>query len=763
MDYAIHWKPYPGKQEDALAYEKVDEKLYGGGRGAGKRLADTTPIFTGRGWVPAGAVCSGDTLLAPDGTLCPVIGIYRTPNGDMYRVVFDDGAEVLADADHLWSVRSDKHGKRDGFVVRSTREILGSKGRWSVPLMSAPAPGKAWEGPDPYVIGQILGNGTLTGAHTTVYTAEIETAELLRADGFRIYKYREPVFMCQLMDERYRDVLGRCKGDGKAVPTALLESDPASRLALLQGLMDSDGSVDKEGRVTFCSVSSGLASAVQYLARSLGGKASVRKVVRVSGKGGRGWYYLARVTHAGKFRPFRLARKADRVNPTQNGAYRRIVSIEKAPDCPATCFKIGHSSSLFVIDGFVVTHNTDVGQAWMVHPDYISNPRYRGLVIRQQAVDLSDWIDRAKTRYAPLGAVFSGNPVRIAFPSGAAIVTGHLNDESAYQKYQGHEYQRLLIEEASHIPSEDRYERLIQSCRSTIDGLPARILLTSNPDGDGAQWLKDRFRIKPGGAIQWFETDVGKVRMYVPSTVFDNPSLLKDKAYVNSLRSISDPDLQAAWLEGSWESFKVKGSYYGELLAKMREEGRICRVPHEPTVKVHTYWDLGMDDSTSIIFAQTVKSEVRIFDYLEGSGEGLAWYAKEILNRPYAYAAHHLPHDVKVRELGTGKSRYEVLQGLLPHGIDVAPNLPLSDGIQAVRLMFGRLWIDERKGEQLVKHLERYRKKWNPELQVFMKEPVHDSSSHGADALRYLAVSPDTSSGGAMGQWRTHYDLNSAI
>ncbi|GAG28717.1 unnamed protein product, partial [marine sediment metagenome] len=109
---------------------------------------------------------------------------------------------------------------------------------------------------------------------------------------------------------------------------------------------------------------------------------------------------------------------------------------------------------------------TDAGLVWMTYDT--DNPFYRGLVIRKNADDLSDWVDRAVRFYTPMGARIAYRPAVITFPKGAVIRTGHLKDDQAYTKYVGHEYHRILIEEATQIPDEVRYLQLIASCRSTI-------------------------------------------------------------------------------------------------------------------------------------------------------------------------------------------------------------------------------------------------------------------------------------------------------
>ncbi|MFN3583264.1 hypothetical protein [Phenylobacterium sp.] len=107
------------------------------------------------------------------------------------------------------------------------------------------------------------------------------------------------------------------------------------------------------------------------------------------------------------------------------------------------------------------------------------------------------------------------------------------------------------------------------------------------------------------------------------------------------------------------------GAYYASLLGEAEKAGRIGRVPHDPSLRVDTAWDLGVDDYTAIWFFQQVGREVRAIDYFETSGEGLAEIVRQaIASKPYAWGTHHLPHDVMVRELGTGRSRYDTLQSL---------------------------------------------------------------------------------------------------
>ncbi len=190
-----------------------------------------------------------------------------------------------------------------------------------------------------------------------------------------------------------------------------------------------------------------------------------------------------------------------------------------------------------------------------------------------------------------------------------------------------------------------------------------------------------------------------------------------------------------------WCSFDAAlvGAYYGRQMEQARKDGRIGSVPYDPKLPVETWWDLGVGDSTSIWFAQRVGLEVRLIDYLEASGEGLPYYVKALQAKPYVYGRHIAPHDIEVRELGTGKSRKETAAKL---GIrfDVAPAQSIEDGIEAVRSMLPSCWFDEAKCSRGIEALSQYRKEWNDKTRDFKNAPYHDWTSHGADAFRYGAV-----------------------
>lgn len=263
---------------------------------------------------------------------------------------------------------------------------------------------------------------------------------------------------------------------------------------------------------------------------------------------------------------------------------------------------------------------TDEVGAW-------KHPYYRGLVLRRHSDDLNDWVDRAGVYYGRMGAKKYGRPPEFKFPSGAKIRTGHLRDSDAFTKYQGHEYQRMCIEEVQLIPSEELYEKLMASCRSKYPDLVPQIILTANPGGPGHVWLRNRFvkvyrngqRIDPG--VPFKDEKTGHWRIFIPGTVDENPNLMEnDPGYVKFLESLP-PQLMKAWRYGDWDSFA--GAFFSEL----RPDGPLAGDPLWANhvikpVKLEPWWprwisgDWGYDHP-SVFHWFCLSPEGRIYVYKE--------------------------------------------------------------------------------------------------------------------------------------------------
>jgi hypothetical protein len=220
---------------------------------------------------------------------------------------------------------------------------------------------------------------------------------------------------------------------------------------------------------------------------------------------------------------------------------------------------------------------------------------------------------------------------------------------------------------------------------------------------------------------------------------------LLDQEYLASARAVMTADEYAQEFECSFEA-SVKGAIYTKELEQARTAGRIANVPYDPALPVDTDWDLGIGDAMAIWFSQSLKSgEVRLIDYHEASGEGFPYYAQVLSQKGYVYGFHYAPHDISVRELGSGKSRLETAMSFgirfqVTPRIHGAAGIEVEEGIAASRLLLARCWFDATRCRPGIDALMNYRRDYNTRLNEFKATPVHDWASHGADAFRGFAV-----------------------
>lgn len=189
----------------------------------------------------------------------------------------------------------------------------------------------------------------------------------------------------------------------------------------------------------------------------------------------------------------------------------------------------------------------------------------------------------------------------------------------------------------------------------------------------------------------------------------------------------------------SWDA-AIPGSYYGKLIAELEAADCIGSVAYDPRYPVTTAWDIGVGDSTAIWFVQHTRTDLRIIDYYEASGVGADHYARLIKSKEYLYERHILPHDANDREWGNNaSSRVDVLKGLGVRPLVILPRASVDDGINAVRVILHGARFDRAKCERGLDALRQYQRTWDDTLKVFSLKPLHDWTSHAADAFRYLA------------------------
>lgn len=209
------------------------------------------------------------------------------------------------------------------------------------------------------------------------------------------------------------------------------------------------------------------------------------------------------------------------------------------------------------------------------------------------------------------------------------------------------------------------------------------------------------------------------------------------------LRALMPENEYEAEIECSFDA-AITGAYYGKEFARADKEKRITVVQHDPSVPVHTAWDLGYSDDTAIWWYQVVGAEIHLIDFYAASGLDIKHYADQIAldSRRYRYGIHWLPHDAQAKTLASGgKSIEEQLRKYLGAGsVYIVPQLSVQDGIQATRAMLPHCWFDEKKCEAGIEALRQYQREWDDDKKAFREQPRHDWTSHPADAFRMLAV-----------------------
>ncbi len=321
------------------------------------------------------------------------------------------------------------------------------------------------------------------------------------------------------------------------------------------------------------------------------------------------------------------------------------------------------------------------------------------------------------TRPIP-GIKVNESELRVDFPWGARI---QLFGADSPDSMRGLYLDAVVLDEYADM-SPRIFSEVLRPALSDREG--SAIFIGSAKGGTPFYDLWERIKDEP----DWF------VKVYKAS----DTGVIPD-AELEDARKIMDEDEFAQEYECSWTA-SIKGAYYGKQLSEAQTEDRIGKVPYDPRLPVHTAWDLGVGDSTAIWFYQVLGQEIRIIDFHEDSGEGLPYYAKILDQKDYKYGEHWAPHDIQVRELGSGKSRIETAKML---GIEfrIVPNLSIDDGINAVRNTIPRCWFDAKKCELGLQALRNYRKEYDDRRQEYKPRPLHDWSSHAADAFRYLSVS----------------------
>lgn len=699
--FEVVWEPIPGSSQELAIDTRCHHTLYHGTRGPGKDLEVSTPVLTDSGWKKAGDVLITDKLVALDGTYTEILGIYPKTDRDMCEVLFHDGSIVRADMEHRWLVQNNKTGWKEGWKVRTTAQMLSVKANYSVPYMQGAISGKKWEGSDPYIIGLLLGDGTMGSECVTLYSADDEILNYVKEkEGWKIYKYGDQIGRAcctsrKIGRAKWRSILPKVTAEFKSVPEELLKADPETRLAVLQGLMDSDGTIETCGKMRFVSLSKTLAKNVEYLVWSLGGSATCYKEFRPSLKGGKDWRWRVNLSHNNKFKPFRLTRKLNRICEQKKFLTRGIKSITPVGKGNGVCFSVAHKSHCFICGNWVVTHNTitqlmrfrrRVGLGY--------GPFWRGVIFDKEYKNFADIIAQSKRFFSKFddGAKFLASPsdLKWVWPTGEELMFRHAKKLSDYDNFHGHEYPWIGHNELTKHATADLYDKLMSTNRSsftperdtprkpdgtfdTPDGLPLppiplEVFSTTNPSGPGHNWVKRRFiNCAKNGEVVRIKTkvfdpkkqedvEVTKTQVAIFGSYRENIYLPAE--YIAELDRLtnSDHNLKRAWLFGDWDV--TAGGAIDDLWKR-----EVHIVPRFPIPK-EWYIDRSMDWGSSHPFSVGWWAEANGEEIILPNGNRFCpapgsliqfaeWYGTEEIgtNKGLKMSAHDVAEGIKRREI----------------------------------------------------------------------------------------------------------------
>jgi hypothetical protein len=361
----------------------------------------------------------------------------------------------------------------------------------------------------------------------------------------------------------------------------------------------------------------------------------------------------------------------------------------------------------------------------------LKNPRTAYIAPFYKQAKAVAW-DYAKEFTAPMrdvGLVVNESELRIDFPNGGRM---RLFGADSYDSMRGLYFDSVVLDEPADFP---------------VNAWPT-VIRPALSDREG----KATFIGTPKGRNEFYEiykASLTNDRWFSALIKASETDILEPDELSEALKTMGE-DRYNQEFEVSFDA-AIAGAYWATEMQAVMAEGRIAEVPYEKSKPVYTAWDLGVGDSTAIWFAQFVGAERRIIDYYEASGVGLDFYVKMLNDKGYVYERHIFPHDIRVRELGSGKSRLETLAELGLRNYTVAPNLRVDDGIQAVRSFLSTCWFDEKKTDRGVEALKQYRRSYDERQRTWRARPEHDWTSHASDAFRYLSITnvvSDSWSGG---------------
>lgn len=670
--------PQEGFQEEVLS-SPADIRIIGGNRGGGKCLNINELVCTPFGFRRIGDLKKGDIITGLDGGMQKVL--YNSYNGvkKLYKVTFVDGSSVTCSADHLWNVkRSNYRSKKrclyelplesdfrtwtTEMMIEHMLKQVGKKQpqHLSVPLCEPVkfTVGRVKYRPkfDPYVIGALLGDGCITENMLNNYRVDFESMdneiiEIFTESGVDMscfsFKKNSKSNSYRIYDRELRSELtilgiGGKSSINKFIPSYYKTASVDERWSIIQGLMDTDGTIQSDGKCSFTTISEQLAIDVKYMINSLGGIATITK----SPAGYKDKYgnyvkcndsYDVYIRVKDNSNLFRLKRKKDRVKQYNGGISllcRRIISIEECGEGEVCCIAVSNPDSLYLTNDFIVTHNSI---ALILDCLYdIENPRFSARIFRREKDDLKRglWKD-TDTFFGDFGDKITSD-LLWRFNETAEVKFEHIADENkADQRFRGGGVPYFAFDEINQF-SEETFWTVLTSNRNA-HGIKNRINGTTNPDIDSWIYKLIKWWINDDGTIN--DDRDRKIRYFykygktIDEIIWGNTKedvYRKAKVYIDKYYSEQHSDLVSKYDLIKSLQF-IKGDVYKNKLLLVKDPSYIGNIANNGEEAV-TRELLGVwrkfEDEEELI---TAKMMSEIFDNIQQTdGRGGRWLTVDV-------------------------------------------------------------------------------------------------------------------------------------
>ncbi len=386
--------------------------------------------------------------------------------------------------------------------------------------------------------------------------------------------------------------------------------------------------------------------------------------------------------------------------------------------------------------GKTVACINDLLRAALTSPHSRSLYAYIAPTYAQAKATAFDYLVEACAPLMPFKAKINQSELKVDLPNGSTV---RLFGADNYHALRGLRLDRVVLDEYADFDPR-AWTTVIRPALSDRRGAATFI---GTPRGHNGFF--DVYRDALRNPDEWYTATL-KASELVPINDLD------PEAKSQNLLTSDELDLQKRQMSEEWYAQEFEcdfeaanpGAYYGKQMAEARKSGRIGAYPWFPDRQVYTAWDIGGDrDATAIWFAQLQGKAVYLIDYIEATGSDSAPYAKQVLERPYSYAQHFLPHDAGPNRTGIDRNYTDFLRDHGLKGITLLPAGIREHGINTTRLLLPRCSFDTVKCGLGIEALTMYQTEWDERNKVFKSTPKHDWASHGADAFRYLAVALD--------------------